>query len=146
LRPDRRTAVVPVLRALHAERVVATEEEAMRELSEQLHTAIVDLSGDTTLIAIVRSLQTVWRTQDTGWRRDRRGGFVTMPTDSARKATLVAHEHIIDLIEAGDAVAARSRMRRHLESTQRYPKPPHGTGMIDPTRVRDATARALTWT
>ena len=146
LRTDRAREVVPALRALHTERLAATEEEAMRQLSEALHSTIVDLSGDTTLIAMVRSLQVVWRTQDTGWRRDRRGDLVTVPSDSARRATLVAHERIIDLIEVGDAAAARSHMRRHLDDTHRYPKPPHGTGMIDPLRVRDAAPRPLTWT
>jgi GntR family transcriptional repressor for pyruvate dehydrogenase complex len=137
-RKDRARTVLPRLRALHREYGRRLEDVVTAvEVSREFHEALVALCGNSSLIAVVGALESLWSSHERAWAtRAAKSGEVTQ---AQRVAAGEVHGRIIDLIAGGQADAVRELVAEHLTSAQRYPRPARGEATIDPDRVRDIT-------
>jgi DNA-binding FadR family transcriptional regulator len=136
LREDRLDAVVPRLRDLQRQALDAVDDLVQATtLSRRFHESLVELCGNETLIIMVGALEALWSTHETGWANRADTGRVPV---AERRIALDAHDRIIDLIAAGDAVTVRREVAEHLAEVQQYPTP-NNDGIVDPVVVRDRT-------
>lgn len=116
-RADRRTTVVPRLRAVHeAARAAQDDEQNFATLTRQFHQALVDCCGNETLIAVVGALESLWSAHEQEYVETTKtaGGF---PARKYRTARLAEHDEILALIEAGDVAAVAKATEDHYDSS-----------------------------
>jgi GntR family transcriptional regulator, transcriptional repressor for pyruvate dehydrogenase complex len=119
-RPDRAAAVVPRLRELcrQAEERFDDCPEFTR-LSRQFHDEIALLCGNTTMILLVGTLETLWASHEAQWT-DSYTAEGDHPEARRRRMVLRAHVRLTDAIEAGNRELTYRLARRHLGESQRY--------------------------
>lgn len=122
-RPDRRRTVVPHLRREHrrlAQAIEAADQDGAVPASRTFHEALVACCGNRTMITIAGALEATWSAHERAWASEavQRGAF---PPLRLRRKALEEHQHLLELIEAGDAEGAASLAREHLETAQLYP-------------------------
>ncbi|GCA99051.1 FadR/GntR family transcriptional regulator [Mycolicibacterium sp. NCC-Tsukiji] len=134
-RSDRETAVVPVLRRIHAEAVESVDDlVAVTSASRRFHEALVQHCGNETMIILAGALEKLWSSHELSWSRQFTD-HASIPVDE-RRAALEDHRTLIDAIEAGDAARARELAATHLLDAQHYPG---SAGVVDPAMVRTRT-------
>jgi len=135
LRRDRKRAVLPELRRIHA-RYLDSIDHLVEVVgwSRTFHEALVALCGNDPLIVTAGALEQLWSTHEKGWAsRIAESDPVHM---SERTAAGDVHQQIIDLIDAGDADAVRRVAAEHLAHAQRTPTPANGAVRVDPSILR----------
>ena len=121
IRDDRAVSVVPELRENVARQRenIGDAEEYLRH-SRQFHANIVALSGNEPLIVVIGALQAIWSAHDSlVWETLAEGIDVEADPTSllardTRRASLRAHEKLVDEIEAGNADKAHKIAAAHL--------------------------------
>ena len=120
-RPDRATAVLPRLRAVHKAALECMETDELRwtQLTREFHEEIVALCGNQTMIQLVGALETLWSAHEQEWAK-RIASDGAFPKKPVRRNSAKVHERLIALIEKGDAEAVALTARRHLEGSVFY--------------------------
>jgi DNA-binding FadR family transcriptional regulator len=119
-RPDRMTAVVPVLRAIHDRQKEVTDDPiAFSTIGREFHEVLVELGGNETIKLVMGALEAVWSAGERVWAQ-RASSSDSLPDGRTRAEGLRAHERLIELIARGDATAVVLAARKHLESSQLY--------------------------
>ena len=119
-RDDRETEVLPVLRGLQDQaRACIDDPEEFTVISRRFHEALVELSGNETLILVIGALESVWSGHAEAWA-ERNIENDEFPDFAYRQRGLDDHEMMIRLIERGEADAAAREARRHLEWSPVY--------------------------
>jgi GntR family transcriptional repressor for pyruvate dehydrogenase complex len=140
LRDDRAEAVVPELRASNeaAAQLASSDGLAFNDAMLDFHRAVVRLSGNDTLAVVTRALGHISLADLRAWvsDSDARGEY---PDVEVRTRELGRHEHITDLIAAGDATGAEAAMRDHLD--HRAQTVDEGELTVDPKTVRYSPLR-----
>jgi GntR family transcriptional repressor for pyruvate dehydrogenase complex len=117
-RSDRLEAVVPVLRE-NIEATVAAlgDGVAFTHASREFHELVVGFTPNATVRYVVRSLVTLWSTQEETWAelRTSRGEY---PSEDEAEEVVRTHRRILEEIEAGRAAEAERVARAHLAATQ----------------------------
>lgn len=115
-RKDRRRTVLPELRNVH-KALLATggQEPAFSGEARRFHEALVEASGNTTMMMIVGLLEALWAAHE---RRDRLTNPVVDP--AIQQVGVEAHERIMDAIAAGNADAAIRETHRHALTRAHY--------------------------
>jgi GntR family transcriptional repressor for pyruvate dehydrogenase complex len=134
-RRDRTRVVLPRLRALQ-KRALASVDDLVEatSLSRQFHETMVSLCGNESLIIVVGALEALWSSHERGWAHDA-AATASVPVEE-RRAALLSHQEIIDLIAAGDGPGVRDLSAAHLAAVQSYPSSPT-PGLVDPLIIRD---------
>lgn len=119
-RKDRKTEVVPRLRAVHDE-VEASAEDGVdfTRGARRFHEELVRGCGNTTLIVMLGTLELMWTHQERQWA-ERAQDSGRYPSRAHREAVLDVHSSILDAIERGDADYAARLAQGHLRESQRY--------------------------
>lgn len=132
-RADRKDAVVPELRQLHAESVASVDDlQRATSASRRYHEALVSLCGNQTMIMLAGALEMLWSAHEQAWSaRVRDHGIVPV---AERLVVLEDHLRVIDAIDEGDARRARDLAAAHLADAQHYPG---SSGVVDPSMVRN---------
>ena len=69
-RSDRETAVVPILRQIHAESVESVEDLVLvTSASRRFHEALVQYCGNETMIILAGALEKLWSSHELSWSR-----------------------------------------------------------------------------
>jgi len=133
-RADRLTEVVPELTAIH-ERSLATLDDLVEvtEHSRAFHEALVSLCGNETLKIMAGALEALWSSHEKAWA-EHHPEPASLPLDE-RRAALLVHGRMIELITAGDSAAVGELAAGHLRSAQDYPTT--AGPLIRPTLLRD---------
>lgn len=135
-RPDREQAVVRQLRTLNAAArdLADGDEVAYNETMLDFHRTLVRRCGNDTLALLNRALGHIWAPEVRGWMTASvvHGHY---PTPRGRMVEIEYHEHITDLIEAGDTVGAADTLTAHLDEISRAM-----VGGVDPDAVVDPLA------
>lgn len=114
-RPDRADEVVPRLQALQDEAAASVDDEAtFTKVCLEFHREIVNLCANQTLIAMVGMLESVY-TQSVAEQHLAKSAAAETFNVDYRKATLDAHQQLIDAIAAGDGDLVQKVMRTHLQ-------------------------------
>jgi DNA-binding FadR family transcriptional regulator len=117
-RPDRATAVVPVLTAnVDASADAVSDGVAFTRISREFHDLVVAFTPNDTVRYVVRSLVALWSAQEQQWASTlaRRGEY---PSPAAARGAVRTHRRLVDEIAAGRADEAERIARRHLAATQ----------------------------
>jgi DNA-binding FadR family transcriptional regulator len=132
-RTDRKLAVVPTLRGLHAEAVDAVDDLLLvTSASRRFHEALVSNCGNQTMIILAGALEMLWSAHETSWSSRVTDGSI-VPVDE-RLAVLEDHRQVIDAIDDGDARRAHDLAAAHLVNAQHYPG---SSGVVDPSMLRN---------
>ena len=136
-RPDRLTAVVPRLTELHEQSLNHLHDLVeVTEYSRGFHEALVELCGNETLKIMAGALEALWSSHEKAWA-EHHPEPASLPLDE-RRAALLVHGRMIELITAGDSAAVGELAAGHLRSAQGYPTT---TGpLIHPSLVREMRA------
>lgn len=137
LRPDRLVEVVPQLTEIH-ERSLATLHDLVEvtEHSRAFHEALVERCGNETLKIMAGALEILWSSHEKAWA-EHHPEPASLPLEE-RRAALLVHGRLIELITAGDAAAAGDLAAGHLQSAQTYPTT--AGPLIHPVLVRERRA------
>jgi GntR family transcriptional repressor for pyruvate dehydrogenase complex len=113
---DRNAVLVPRLRSLLQQSWDAIDGDAVKfeRLSREFHKTLISGCGNMTLALVVDSLQSLWWSQEGNWPRRVAENMESLDP-KLRQAGLAAHEEIIEVIVAGDALRAADTFRRHME-------------------------------
>lgn len=115
-RLDRHHAVLPHLRALQEEATGLIDDvEAFTIVSRRFHEALVACCGNRSLILVAGALEAVWTAHAQEWAKRNVSDDVGFPDTEYRRQGLEDHQRLIELIEAGDPLAAAAEAARHLE-------------------------------
>lgn len=118
-RPDRRTAVLPQLRAtLDASIEAVDDADAYTGLARRFHADIVATCGNTALEVMCGVLEVTWTAHVDALARGT-GALGAYADAAARTESVREHEEIYDAIERGDAAAAESLARAHTADSRR---------------------------
>lgn len=120
VRPDRLTTLVPELRRINDSMAEHLRDEVrFTELGRQFHDAIGHGCGNSTMLAVMHSLDALWTSHEQRWakRTEARGAY---PSSSQRRAVLNVHTKLTEAIAAGDPLHARRLATRHVSDTQTY--------------------------
>jgi DNA-binding FadR family transcriptional regulator len=118
-RPDRNETLVPELRAIQAETIVAAHDlQLVSHHARRFHVAIVEGCGSDTMIVLVGALEVVWTAHAAGLAE-----MATHPGELPNRDQLFSpealrryardHELLIDAIERGDAAEAARISTEH---------------------------------
>ena len=119
-RADRATSVLPTLHDLNAQAEAHIEDGPdFTRLARQWHGAMVDSCGNSTMILLVGTLESVWSHHEALWA-DHIAAQGRYPDVKSRRLVLRAHVRITEAIEAGTGDVAHTRARRHLDESQTY--------------------------
>jgi GntR family transcriptional repressor for pyruvate dehydrogenase complex len=143
-RTDRAQTIVPELARLNAQMSENLEQAPLfTDLGRQFHDALVRGCGNSTIIAVVGSLEALWSSHDQHWaeRRSATGGY---PSIAERKAVLKSHTALTEAIERGDPERARRVASRHLVGAQTYVLSENSSQRIVATSAH-TFARARDW-
>lgn len=131
-RPDRKSTVVPILRRLHEESVIAVADlQQATSASRRYHEALVTHCGNATMRVMAGALETLWSAHEQSWS-SQVTDHSTVPV-SERRAVLEDHRQVIDAIDVGDAQRARELAAAHLLHVQHYPG---RSAIVDPAMIR----------
>ena len=134
-RTDRKKAVVPALRQLHAEAIDAVDDlRRVTTASRRYHEALVQYCGNQTMIILAGALEMLWSAHEKSWST-RVTDHSIIPVDE-RVAVLDDHRQVIDAIDVGDARRAHDLAAAHLVNAQHYPG---SSGVVDPSMMRNWT-------
>jgi DNA-binding FadR family transcriptional regulator len=118
-RKDRKTAVVPRLREVHAAALAEEDEVVFTGLMRKFHEQTVALCGNQTMIQLVGALETLWSAHERLWAK-KHSLEGTFPQRSVRWQSLNDHEEIIALIDAGKTQEVAELAREHLDKSIFY--------------------------
>jgi GntR family transcriptional regulator, transcriptional repressor for pyruvate dehydrogenase complex len=119
-RDDRAKVVVPRLRELNDQAEAHLDDgPELTRLSRQFHDEMVESCGNTTMILLVGTLETLWSSLESQWAENiaAEGHY---PEVKLRKLVLRAHARLTDAIDAGNPELAHRTARKHLDESQRY--------------------------
>ncbi|MET0703634.1 MAG: FCD domain-containing protein [Mycobacterium sp.] len=143
-REDRIETVVSELKSLNATMSESLGEGThFTDLGRQFHDALVRGCGNSTMIAVVGSLEALWSSHEQRWAA-RSAAVGDYPAASKRKAVLKTHTALTDAIEAGDPERARRIASRHLADAQAHVLSENATQRIVATSTH-AMARTHDW-
>ena len=135
-RKDRHQEVVPVLRE-NVDKCEANLEDgiAFTHLARLFHELLVVSAGNHTVGLVVRSLESLWTSQEEAWAESMagRGDYFSL---EERDVVVSAHRTITDRIEIGDTAAVERAVRRHAAATQRLFLTRFNDQVIDASSVR----------
>lgn len=117
-RPDRMTAVVPVLLAnVEASAGAVSDGVAFTRIAREFHDLVVAFTPNDTIRYVVRSLVALWSAQEQQWAAlvTRRGEY---PSAAEARGAVRTHRRLVDEIAAGRADEVQRIVRRHLAATQ----------------------------
>jgi GntR family transcriptional repressor for pyruvate dehydrogenase complex len=142
-RADRRTSVVPALRASQRDLRRAIDDDSSPNTVSairEFHEALVDGCGNETLIVVVGTLEAIWTThaRSTGESATAAGN---LHDPLLRAATAATHEKILGHIERGEVDLATTAARSHLESAGLHRQPLSAEFPVEATAVRDRAPR-----
>lgn len=141
-RPDRSANVVGQLTALNRAMADSLEDApAFTEIGRQFHYQLVRASGNSTMVAVVGILETLWTGHEQLWAEQTTAAGA-YPTLAERQAALRVHERITDAIDAGETDHARRLAARHLHDTQSHLLSTDSSRKIYAIRPRDMRTRA----
>ena len=119
-RADRASTVVPELQRLNQAMADQIDDgPAFADLGRQFHEAVVNGCGNSTIIAVVGSLEALWSGHEQR-RAEHASATGENPSVAARRAVLKTHTALADAIELGDPDRARNIATRHLADAQMY--------------------------
>lgn len=119
-RADRVKTIVPELHRLNtAMSEHLSEGTLFTELGRQFHDALVRGCGNSTVTAVVGSLEALWSSHEQRWA-ERTSAAGDYPSTAERKSVLKTHTALTDAIESGDTERARRIASRHLADAQTY--------------------------
>jgi GntR family transcriptional regulator, transcriptional repressor for pyruvate dehydrogenase complex len=128
-RSDRIATIVPELQRLNAAMSECLDDgSAFADLDGQFHNAVVMGSGNSTMVAVVGSLETLWRSHNRPAGHPAAGR--EFPSDAERRAILKAHTALTDAIEIGDPERARRIASSRLADAQTYAVSAEGQRII----------------
>ncbi|MCP3811416.1 FCD domain-containing protein [Mycobacteriaceae bacterium Msp059] len=143
-RSDRAETIVPELRRLTtAMSENLGEGTGFTDLGRQFHDAIVRGCGNSTVKAVVGSLEALWGSHERRWAK-RSAASGEYPRTAERKAVLKTHVALTDAIEAGDPERARRITARHHSDAQTYVLSGDAAQRIVATSTHDSV-RARDW-
>lgn len=129
-RVDRASTVVPELQRLNQSMTDHIEDgPRFTELGRQFHDAVVTGCGNSTIVAVVGSLEALWSGHEQR-RPEHTSAAGGDPSVVERRAVLKTHTALADAIELGDAEQARNIAARHLGDAQTYVVPDNGNQRI----------------
>jgi GntR family transcriptional repressor for pyruvate dehydrogenase complex len=119
-RGDRATEVVPALRAVHEQALVAglSPQEVLNQ-ARRFHELIVELCGNDTMILVVGTLESLWSAHERDWERSE-PHHEAFSNPEPKRSSRVAHGKMLTLIEAGDVDGVARLARKHLEESVFY--------------------------
>jgi GntR family transcriptional regulator, transcriptional repressor for pyruvate dehydrogenase complex len=119
-RTDRNDTIVPELRRVNTAMSESLGEgPVFTDLGRTFHDALVRGCGNSTMTAVVGSLEALWSSHEQRWA-ERSAASGDYPSIAERKAVLTTHNALTDAIELGDADRARGIATRHLADAQNY--------------------------
>lgn len=119
-REDRVSTIVPELRRLNMAMSENISEAALfTDLGRQLHDTVVHGCGNSTMIAVVGSLEALWSSHEQRWATTS-AAVGEYPSMTERKAVLKTHTALTDAVERGEPERARRLASRHLADAQAY--------------------------
>jgi GntR family transcriptional regulator, transcriptional repressor for pyruvate dehydrogenase complex len=118
-RPDRSAISVQLTEINNAMAGSLEDPTAFSEIGRQFHYQLVRASGNSTMIAVVGILETLWIGHEQLWAEQTTAAG-SHPSLAERQAALRVHERITDAIEAGEPDHARRVAARHLHDTQSH--------------------------
>jgi GntR family transcriptional regulator, transcriptional repressor for pyruvate dehydrogenase complex len=139
-REDRATAVVPRLGELNDQAEAHLDDgPEFTRLARQFHDEMVESCGNTTMILLVGTLETLWSSLESQWAQtiDAEGRY---PEVKLRKLVLRAHARLTDAIAAGNRELAHRTARKHLDESQRYVLATNGGHRVNITGLRSHLA------
>jgi GntR family transcriptional regulator, transcriptional repressor for pyruvate dehydrogenase complex len=139
-RDDRAKAVVPRLRELNDQAEAQLDDgPEFTRLARQFHDEMVESCGNTTMILLVGTLETLWSSLESQWAEtiDAEGHY---PEVKLRKLVLRAHARLTDAIDAGNRELAHRSARKHLDESQRYVLATNGGHRVNITGLRSHLA------
>ena len=117
-RPDRITTIVKELARLNTAMAHHLDDgPAFTDLGRQFHDALVHGRGNSTVTAVVGSLESLWGSHERRWA-EHSAASGDYPSTADRKAVLKAHTALTAAIERGDSELARRIATRHLADAQ----------------------------
>ena len=117
---DRVTTIVPELQRLNAAMSENLDDGTLfTDLGRQFHDAVVRGCGNSTVTAVIGSLEALWSSHEQRWA-ERSAAAGDYPSTAERKAVLKTHTALTDAIELGDPERARRIASRHLADAQTY--------------------------
>jgi GntR family transcriptional regulator, transcriptional repressor for pyruvate dehydrogenase complex len=143
-RADRVETIVPELRRLNAAMSESLDEGPLfTDIGRQFHDALVRGCGNSTVTAVVGSLEALWSNHEQRWA-ERSAAAGDYPSTAERKAVLKTHTALTDAIASGDPERARRIASRHLGDAQAYVLSENATQRIVATSTH-AMARTRDW-
>jgi GntR family transcriptional regulator, transcriptional repressor for pyruvate dehydrogenase complex len=138
-RKDRAQRVVRPLRKINAtsRSLIDGDHVAYNESSVEFHAAIVRHCGNATLTLVVGALESVWLGDVEAWLKATTT-HGTYPTPAERLGVLELHEHVADLIAAGEDLEAYKVMRSHADHRLVYGNEVDPRRPVDPRAVRSS--------
>lgn len=130
-RPDRSEDVIPHLEACQAEARAAIDHPLdISRLALQFHELLVSRCGNSTLIALVGSLEALWAGSQQAWTRERTElGQVLAP--SVAQSSLNAHDELIEAIRIGDVEGTSDLAYKHLQKSHFFAHVGEAQEMVD---------------
>lgn len=117
-RPDRMTAVVPVLTAnVDASADAVSDGVAFTRIAREFHDLVVAFTPNETMRYVIRSLVALWSAQEQRWA-EKLSGHGEYPSPAAARGVVRTHRRLVDEIAAGRADEVERIGRRHLAATQ----------------------------
>lgn len=143
-RPDRVDTILPELQRLNAAMSENLSEGTLfTDIGRQFHDALVRGCGNSTVTAVVGSLEALWCSHEQRWA-ERSTAAGDYPSTAERKTVLKTHTALTDAIEIGDPDRTRRIATQHLADAQAYVLSENATQRIVVTSTH-ATARARDW-
>lgn len=125
--PERQAAVDELTRLVdESERCDTTAE--FTEAAHTFHRRLTELCGNTTMMLVAGTLESVWASQET-----RVAGFDLRDGSKERRSSIAAHRRLVTAIAEGDPDRASREMRRHLAEAQAVLTREFGPTLIEPT-------------
>lgn len=119
-RTDRIETIVPELQRLNDAMAEAIEDgPTFTVLGRKFHNTLVSGCGNSTVIAVVGSLESLWSSHEQRWAK-RSAASGEYPSKAERRAAHKTHTALTAAIESGDAERARRLATRHLADTQNH--------------------------
>ncbi len=132
-REDRVSTIVPEMRRINVAMSEKISEAALfTDLGRQLHDAVVHGCGNSTMIAVVGSLEALWSSHEQRWATTS-AAVGEYPSMTERKAVLKTHTSLTDAVERGEPERARRLASRHLADAQAYVLSKNGSQRIAAT-------------
>jgi DNA-binding FadR family transcriptional regulator len=135
-RDDRFSTIVPLLQTNIDDTVALVDRPTeYTTVARQFHRILVDNSENVTARTMAQALLSVWSIQEETWAVGAAESGVYPPLEDQR-ASVEAHEAILQLVIAGDGDGAADLHRKHLRATQRLVLANHGDKVIDASSPR----------